>query len=163
MDQQHSIEKVAALLKGARMGALTTISEDGTLQSRPMAIQQVEFDGDLWFFTYEDSSKIKQITADPHVNVAVQNGNDWVSLSGIASVVHDKAKAKELWAKPLQAWFPDGLETDGLTLIKVNAETAEYWDSNMNKLTYAFKLATAIATNSQPDAGENETVRLDEK
>jgi general stress protein 26 len=31
-------------------------------------------------------------------------------------------------AKTTAAWFPDGLDTPGLTLIKVEADTAEYWE-----------------------------------
>ncbi|RYD97139.1 MAG: pyridoxamine 5'-phosphate oxidase, partial [Sphingobacteriales bacterium] len=30
---------------------LTTLDESGALHSRPMAMMDIEFDGDLWFFT----------------------------------------------------------------------------------------------------------------
>jgi hypothetical protein len=40
--------KVAGLIKGNPPKAmLTTTAPDGTLTSRPMALQEVEFDGDL--------------------------------------------------------------------------------------------------------------------
>jgi general stress protein 26 len=30
---------------------LTTVDSEGHLHSRPMAVQEMAFDGDLWFFT----------------------------------------------------------------------------------------------------------------
>jgi general stress protein 26 len=42
--------KVAELIQDQRLAMLTTRDPFGTLMSRPMALQEVEFDGDLWFF-----------------------------------------------------------------------------------------------------------------
>ena len=64
-----------------------------------------------------------------NVSLSIDKKSEWTSIAGVADVVHDRAKAEELWAKPLEAWFPDGLETPGLTLIKVHASTAEYWEA----------------------------------
>ena len=50
--------KVAELIKGQKFGFLTTTTPEGKLTSRPMALQEVEFDGDLWFFTYADAPKV---------------------------------------------------------------------------------------------------------
>ena len=55
--------KVAELIKGERFGFLTTITMDGRLTSRPMTLQEVEFDGDLWFFAERGSRKVQHITA----------------------------------------------------------------------------------------------------
>ena len=62
---------------------LTTIGVDGRLVSRPMALQEAEFDGDLWFFAYADSAKVRQIRVNPEVNVAFsdQQHHAWVSVS----------------------------------------------------------------------------------
>jgi general stress protein 26 len=99
-------------------------------------VQETEFDGDLWFFAYDDSDKARQIEVNPKVNVSFANDqkSEWTSIAGTAEIVHDRAKAEELWAKPLETWFPDGLETQGLALIKVHAETAEYWDAADSKV-----------------------------
>jgi len=35
-----------------------------------MALQEAEFDGDLWFFSYDGSPKIADIMTHPQVNVA---------------------------------------------------------------------------------------------
>ena len=50
--KQEKIEKVRDLIKGIKIAMLTTVNPtDGSLHSRPMATQEAEFDGDLWFFT----------------------------------------------------------------------------------------------------------------
>ena len=64
--------KVAELLKDERFGLFTTIAPDGTLMSRPMALQEVEFDGDLWFFASRSSRKVAHIAVNPQVNVTTR-------------------------------------------------------------------------------------------
>ncbi len=158
-----AVAKIAELVKDARIGMLTTMTSDGAHVSRPMGLQQVEFDGDLWFFAYDDSAKVAQITAEPSVNVAFSDtkASSWTSVSGTAEVVHDRGKAEELWNPMLHAWFADGLETHGLTLIKVHADTAEYWDSPSSKVVRLIGMARAAITHD-PDSfpGENATVTL---
>ena len=39
---------------------LTTMTADGKHVSRPMGLQEAEFDGDLWFFAYDDSAKVRR-------------------------------------------------------------------------------------------------------
>src|SRR3712207_5484591 len=89
--------KVAELLKGEKFGFLTTTTPEGKLTSRPMALQEVEFDGDLWFFAEQSAPWLTHISRSPQVNVGVGSGGSWVSLTGEAVVVSDVAKKKELW------------------------------------------------------------------
>jgi general stress protein 26 len=161
--EQDRREKLKGLVKDARIGMLTTMTTDGRHVSRPMALQDVEFDGDLWFFTYSDSDLVAQIGANPQVNVSFSDGkqHSWTSVSGTALRTDDPAKAKELWNPLLKAWFPDGLETPNLTLIKVTAETAEYWEAaHSSNVVTLLGYVKAAVTGKTPDAGENETVRL---
>jgi hypothetical protein len=67
--------KVAELLKDERIAVLTTTAPDGTLMSRPMSLQEVEFDGDLWFFASRSSRKVAHVTANPQVNVATSGSS----------------------------------------------------------------------------------------
>ena len=152
--------KVAELLKDERIGMLTTTSPDGTLTSRPMALQEVEFDGDLWFFASRSSRKVAHLTADPQVNVATVGSSSWVSLTGHALVVDDLATKKELWNTVVEAWFPDGPEDHDVVLIRVAAASAEYWDSPGGRVSSLISFAKAKVTGQPYDGGENETVRL---
>ncbi|KQS66632.1 pyridoxamine 5'-phosphate oxidase family protein [Modestobacter sp. Leaf380] len=155
-----STRKVSGLLSDQRLGMLTTTDRDGTLISRPMALQEVEFDGDLWFFAARDSRKVAHITANPHVNVAVGSGSTWISLTGTAAVVTDDAKKKELWNSGVAAWFPDGPDDDEIVLIKVDGDSAEYWDTPGGRVSTLLSFAKAKVTGEAYSGGENEKVDL---
>lgn len=163
MSEKTPAQHVAELVERAEIGMLTTMTADGRHVSRPMALQRTEFDGDLWFFAYQDSDKVTQISVHPAVNVSFSNPkqSEWTSLTGTAAVVHDRAKAEELWSPALKAWFEDGLDTPGLTLIKVHAESAEYWESPSSKVVRAIGMATAAVTGDKDKfPGDNRTVEL---
>src|SRR5215213_9397755 len=151
--EQEKRETVKNLVKDARICMLTTMTADGKHVSRPMALQDVEFDGDLWFFAYSDSDVIAQIQQNPQVNVSFSDSrqNAWTSVSGTAVRIDDRAKAEELWSAPLKAWFPEGLETPNLTLIKVHADTAEYWESaHSSRVITLIGYAKAAVTGKTP-------------
>ena len=152
--------KVAELLKGQRFGFLTTTTPEGKLTSRPMTLQEVEFDGDLWFFAERGSHPVQHVRTSPQVNVGVGSGGTWVSLTGHASVVDDVAKKKELWNGGVEAWFPQGPEDASVVLIRVDGDSAEYWDSPGGRLATAFSFVKAKATGRRIDSGENEKVDL---
>ena len=123
------VARLAGLIQGIKVCMLTTIDAEGQLMSRPMALQEVEFDGDLWFFTKLGGRKAGQIAREPRVNVSLSSRSSWISIGGEAEIVRDVAKAKELWNAGIEAWFPDGPEDPGIVLVKVHADGAEYWDT----------------------------------
>jgi general stress protein 26 len=152
--------KVAELLKGHRTAMLTTTAVDGTLISRPMALQEVEFDGDLWFFAELSSRKIAHLSAHPQVNVTVASGSTWVSLTGTGTVVQDAAKKKELWNTVVEAWFPDGESNDDIILLKVVGDSAQYWDTPGGRVASLISFAKAKTTGQPYSGGESDTVNL---
>jgi general stress protein 26 len=152
--------KVAKLLKGERFAMLTTTDIDGTFFSRPMAMQEVEFDGDLWFFTDRESAAVAQVRHRPEVNVTVSGSAEWVSLNGTAVVVEEVEKKRELWNKGVEAWFPDGPDAEHIVLLKVDAHSAEYWDTPGGRVASAISYAKAKATGKPYSGGENEKVEL---
>ena len=84
-EHEAEIKKVAELIKGIKFAMLTTAEEDGSLRSRPMATQQAEFDGTLWFFTSTTTAKVGEINRDRHVNVSFADPDKqvYVSASGL--------------------------------------------------------------------------------
>ena len=107
-ETDSDVTKVAKLTKDIRIGMMTTVGPDGHFVSRPMAQQEVEFDGDLWFFAERGSRKVAHIAADPHVGLTLTSNDTWISLDGDAEIVDDTAKAKELWNPWVEAWLPQG-------------------------------------------------------
>lgn len=160
----EAVATVARLVDRARIGMLTTMTADGRHVSRPMALQDVEFDGDLWFFVDEGSDKVAQVREHPEVNVAFSDDehSSWTSLAGRAELVHDRQRIEELWSKPLQVWFPDGLDTPGVALLRVGVDTAEYWDASTSRVKKVVGgLRAAISGDPDKFPADNATVRLD--
>jgi general stress protein 26 len=153
--REEGIEKVRELIEDIRFAMLTTLGTDGSLHSRPMAAQNDEFNGDLWFFTKASSHKAHEVTADSHVNVTFTNPDDnvYVSLSGRARLVQDRAKIKELWNPEGEAWFPEGVDDPDLALLKIDVERAEYWEGP-SSIVYALSLAKSLVTDERPNVGE---------
>ena len=113
---------------------LTTGS--GRLTSRPMSNNgDVEYDGDSWFYAYEDSAKIRDIEQDPVVGLTFTEGKSllgkpglFVAIEGRAELIRDKAQFEAHWTKSLELWFSQGTDTPGMILIKVHAERIRYWN-----------------------------------
>ncbi|MCA0455161.1 MAG: pyridoxamine 5'-phosphate oxidase family protein [Chloroflexi bacterium] len=160
--RQEKIEKLRELIKDIDFAMFTTVSSDGTLHSRPMSTQQTEFDGDIWFFTSLDTQKAADIKEDQTVNVAyaAPDQQRYISVSGKARLVNDKAKMKELWSPVYKIWFKDGLDDPQLRLIKVSVNTAEYWDSPHGIINKIIGFADAIIHKDAGKMGENETITL---
>src|SRR5262249_23691804 len=132
----------------------------GMPHSRPMAAQQMECDGELWFFTLWSTHKTKEIEDNPRVNLAYAdpNGNTYVSVSGTAQLLRDTQKAHELWNPLYRAWFPKGLEDPDLAMLKVAVEHVEYWDAPSGKMVQLAGLVKSMVTGKRylGDHGEME-------
>ena len=60
----------------------------------------------------------------------------------------------------VEAWFPQGPDDDSVVLLKVVADSAEYWDSPGGRLATAFSFVKAKVTGERIEGGENEKVDL---
>jgi general stress protein 26 len=159
-DNDDRQAKVRKLIEDTRLAMLTTIDEDERLVSKPMATQDVEFDGDVYFIAERSSHKVRNIQRDPRVNVAYSDSSAWVSLSGNAEVVDDQAKLSELWNTFTDAWLEGGPDNPENVLIKVTGGSAEYWDTPNSKVVQVVNLVKAKVTGERFE-GDNETVDLE--
>lgn len=157
MMKQDEIETLRDLIKGIDVAMLTTATEEG-LVSRPMKTQEVEFDGDLWFFSKKDTEKYEEIMHDQDVNVAYA-GQSYVSVRGKAEIVEDMNKKKELWSKMYEKIMQTSYDDPNVILIKVNVEAAEYWESGnlIKNIVYYYKRMTG---QSSRDTDINQTIEL---
>jgi general stress protein 26 len=138
------VERLAELVKGIESVMFTTVHSDGSVHSRPMVAQDFAFDGDLWFFSQLDSAKVDAVQDQSHVCVAFMDPstNRYVSVSGWAEIVMDRATQKKMWSDAYRRWFPDGLEGGQLALIRVNVTHAEAWDTPHANVTERFSFAS---------------------
>ena len=158
---ENQLEKLWEMIKETKFAMLT--SEDGgQLRARPMAASQSSFDGTLWFFTKASAHKVEEVKRDEHVGVtyADPSKQNYVSLSGTASLVTDRGAIEEHWSEPLRTWFPKGKDDPDMALLKVHVTQAEFWDAPNSTMLHAYGYVKAAVTGKSPDPGGHEKVNL---
>lgn len=162
-ESKPPLSKIAELIKDIRIATLTTRDERGKLHSRPMGTEEADFDGTLWFLTYDDSPKTAEIEAHSDVNVSYSDPatQRFVSISGRARIANDRKRIKELWTPALKTWFPNGEDDPHIAVIEVEAEEAEYWDSPSSTFVKAAGFAKAVLTGKPYLPGDNKKVNLE--
>lgn len=153
-----AVRRIHELLSDFDTAMLVTHGRQSAAHGRPMAIAAIEPDCGLWFFTGRDSAKVHEIEDDQHVLIVCQDEHRrYVSLTGTAELIPDRAKARALWKESYQTWFPRGIDDPNLLLIFVRPEAAEYWDTQGFKgIRYVFEAAKAYATGTTPHIEEGE-------
>ena len=131
-----SLADLAEKMKDIDFAVLSTRTANGAIAARPMSNnREVEFDGDAYFFTCDETRTVADIQRDPQVGLAYQAKSGilgvrpfFLTVEGRAEIIRDKARFAEHWTKDLDRWFKEGIDTPGLTLLKVAAERMHYWD-----------------------------------
>lgn len=131
-----TLTELSEKMKDLDFAMLATRTEGGAIASRPMSNnREVDYNGDAWFFADDSSRMVEDITADPQVNLSYQGKSGmlglrpfFLAIEGQAALIHDKLRLAEHWSKGLERWWPDGIDTPGLVLIKVSGKRAHYWD-----------------------------------
>jgi len=159
---EEQIKELKKIICDIKFGMLCTTETDGSLRSRPMATQQIEEDGSVYFFLYGHSPKCGEIKHDSHVNIsfAEPKKNQYASLSGKGTVIKDKSKMEELWNPLYKTWFPKGLDEPDIALLKVTIDKAEYWDYSSGTAVRLVGFAKSLLTGkSGENLGTNEKVQ----
>lgn len=158
-DTRQSLEK---MLHSFHTAMLVTRAVDGTLRSRPMAIARVDQTDDVWFVTDIESGKVDEIDADPVVNVSLQDGSRYVSLSGTAALIQDRMLLEEMWQEAWRVWFPKGKDDPDIALLRVRTTGGEYWDnSGQQGLKSLLDAGRAYLTGTTPEIDEEAHQRVD--
>jgi len=137
---EMTMEALSEKLAGIDFCMFNTNGGSGSMSSRPMSNNgDVEYDGDSWFFSYEDTKKVSEIERDNAVALTFTEAPSllgkpgiFILIKGKAILIRDKAEFEAHWVKDLDRWFPDGVDTPGIVLIKVSAHAIQYWDGEEN-------------------------------
>ena len=133
---EKTIEDLAEKMRDIDFAILATRTDNGAIAGRPMSNnREVAFDGDSWFFALESTRTVSDIRRDPQVGLSYQAKSGllglrpfFLTLEGEATLSQDKAAFAAHWDKDLDSWFEQGMDTPGLTLIRVSARRVHYWD-----------------------------------
>lgn len=145
-------DKLRELLGDFDSAMLVTRTAAGQLRSRPMQVADIQPGGVLWFMTDRHSGKMEELAHDNHVNVVLQSNRKYVSISGTATPVDDRAKVAQLWNEAWKTWFPGGKDDPGLVLLKIDGAAGEYWDnSGARGIKYLIEAGRAYLAGEKPD------------
>ena len=119
------------------------------MHARPMSIAEVDKDGVLWFLTGKDTEKAFEISRESEAMAVMQGNVRYLSVSGNAEIVEDRAKVHALWKEPMRAWF-DGKDDPRIVLIALRPSAAEYWDNTgISGVRFALRYAKAMLTGEE--------------
>lgn len=141
---------------------VTNIRTGQPLTTRPMSVQKMDEDGNLWFLSANDSNKNMQIENDSHVHLLFQGSkhSDFLSLDGTATISTDKKLIKELWEPLLKTWFTEGIDDPRITVIKVDVKEGYYWDNKHGNAIAFMKMAAGALMGKTLDDSIEGTIRV---
>jgi general stress protein 26 len=144
--------KLLELLAESRVGMMATRHDDGTMHARPMAVRHTEFDGHLWYLTDIHSEKVSDLRHHDEVLISYADfdRHQYVSVTGRATLVRDKAAIRKIWSEADRVWFPDGPDDESIVAIRVDVDHAEYWDTRASAMKLAYGYARALLTGEKP-------------
>jgi general stress protein 26 len=131
-----TLDDISEKMRDIDFAMLSTRTSNGAISARPMSNnRQVDYDGDNYFFTLQDTGSVRDITGDPSVGLGYQGKSGalgmkplFIAIEGHAELIRDKGRFAEHWTKDLDDWFKEGVDTTGLVMIKVHAQRLHYWD-----------------------------------
>ena len=151
------------LLYSTLMGAiLLVISAAVTLVITSLLLNQIDDTLEAAQQVIIQKIVVDEVGRVPKVNASFADigSQQYVSLTGTAEVIRDKAKIEELWQPQLRAWFPEGVDTPDIALLKVSVERGEYWDGSQSFLAHAVNFAASLLSGKPAKLGENEKIDL---
>lgn len=151
---QKAVSKLKELVNDIRVCMFTTdLSQDGA-HTRPMSTQEVDENGDIWFFSGDNSHKNMELKqkAETELYYAHPGKEEYLYVKGHADIIRDRTKIDEHWSPVVKAWF-EGRNDPDLTLICVHPEQAYYWDTKNGKAVELIKIAKSMFSDKKSDDG----------
>lgn len=149
----QAIDKIKQLVdKASNCFFCTTVLAD-SIGARPMAVQEVDDDGNLWFLSADDSHKNEELMRNPTVRLYFQGSknSDFLVIDGTATISHDKERIDELWKPIMKTWFTEGKNDPRISVIKVEPVEGYYWDTKHGMGVAGIKMVIGAAVGKTLD------------
>lgn len=151
---QDAIQKIKAVVDKTESCFFCTSAIVGDSSgARPMAVRQVDDDGNLWFLSAIDSHKNDELDLNSRVRLYFQSPSHsyFLELNGHATVSQDAAKIAELWEPLLVTWFTHGKDDPRITVIKVTPTDGYYWNTKHGNIVAGAKMLLGAAVGKKLD------------
>lgn len=159
-----ALDKIRELaLKAKSCFFCTAHPGSGSHGARPMAVQQVDEEGNLWFLSAADSHKNAELFLNPSVTLFFQGSahSDFLMVHGTATVSKDKAKIEELWEPVIKTWFTEGVDDPRITVIKVEPVEGYYWDTKHGDAVAGIKMLIGAVIGKTLDDSIEGTLKVE--
>lgn len=159
---QDAVKKLKDIAENTKICMFCTQSDALPFPTRPMGTQEVDDEGNFWFFSGIESNKNKELRQDDTVQLIYSNvpKSQYLSVTGQVDVFTDHAKIKELWNGVLKAWFKEGMDDPNLTLLRVRPQESYYWDTKDGKIMSMLKITVSAITGASFDGGVEGNARV---
>jgi len=148
-----AVNKIKDLAENIKTCMFCTYVGD-KLNSRPMAAQKIDEEGNLWFLSDKRSDKNEEILQNSKVELFFTEPHDqFLTIHGNATISYDRDMIKELFTPIVKVWMPEGEEDPNLSIIKVVPEEGYYWNNKHNKVVAIAKMTAAFITGKTMDDG----------
>jgi general stress protein 26 len=153
LSRDAAVEKIRHIAKSAHVCLFGTSEGHLPLEVRPMAVQDVDAVGNIWFLSARSSLQNRQISRHPQVQLFFANpsASEYLSLHGRAFITDSPPLKEKYWNPLAKAWFKKGVDDPELTVIRVQTEHGHYWDTEFGKTVTMLSLVVGAIT-GQPIA-----------
>ena len=130
------------------------------LEFRPLTVAKI--DGgrlDILLDTTEEWAKSIGDGRLAYVTVSDTKTNTWLSMTGTTSTTTDTAAIDELWNALASAYFEQGRDTPGITVLRIQGSEGRYWSSPSGRIGSLISLVKAKFGTSE-QSGEHGAVKL---
>jgi general stress protein 26 len=159
---KEAIEKIRDLAKDINIAMLCTNLSNTPISTCPMATQEVDDAGQIWFLSVKNSNHNHDIEQDGRAQLIYAHPNQFafLSLYGTAEILDDRQKIEELWSPEAKIWFQKGKDDPNISLIRFLPEEGYYWDTKTNKMIAFLKMAASLVTGKTMDDGIEGKLKL---
>ena len=123
--------------------------------TQPMTAFAEPENNQIWFFTRTDVDLAKEPEAagEARLILASKDEDVFADIRGTLVARHDRGRIEKYWGPVVAAWYPEGKNDPHLTLLRFTPAEGQVWVAKSGLVRFAFEIAKANLTGSQPDAG----------
>lgn len=160
---QAGVEKLKELVDSISICLFcTNLKTDDGSTTRPMSTQEVDDEGNFWFFSGIDSDKNREVKENKNVQLffADPSKSTYLVVNGEAEVIIDHEKFEQYWNPLVKTWFKGGKDDPNLSLLKVVPNTSYYWDVDGNRMVNFVKMIASVATGKNLVTSEEGSITI---
>jgi general stress protein 26 len=131
-DRTADIDHVWKLIEAIPIAMVVTHEGQGqNMRARPMAVRPAREEGAIFLLTDAGTPKAQEIRGNQSVCLALSDNKSqrYVSISGHAEMIDDRARVEKYWSVYDKAFWPDRNDAS-IRVLRVTPESAEFWEGS---------------------------------